>query len=49
MSEAEGDKRDVHIGYFTDETDAGLAYNKSALKHFGAFARLNDVNWLFAD
>lgn len=32
-----------HLGVFTDECDAAKAYNVAAMKHFGRFARLNEV------
>ncbi len=32
-----------HIGYFANEKDAALAYNKVALRLFGNFAYLNDI------
>lgn len=36
-------KKVVHIGYFSDEESAAVAYNKAAIKHYGEFARLNTV------
>ena len=33
----------IHLGMFVSEEEAALAYNASALQHFGAFASLNDV------
>lgn len=33
----------IHIGYFSTEEDAGIAYNEHALKLHGEFARLNDI------
>jgi hypothetical protein len=33
----------VHLGYFSVEEDAAKAYNLAAIKHFGNFARLNNV------
>jgi hypothetical protein len=32
-----------YLGYFEDETDAAIAYNKATLAHFGEFALLNTV------
>jgi hypothetical protein len=33
--------RNMHLGYFNDEVDAGRVYDHAARSHFGAFARLN--------
>ncbi|WP_161594461.1 HNH endonuclease [Pantoea agglomerans] len=33
-----------HLGYFSSIEDAAMAYNNAAIKHFGEFARLNEVN-----
>ena len=32
-----------YLGYFENETDAAIAYNKAALEYFGKFALLNTV------
>lgn len=33
--------KDIHLGYFKDETEAGKTYDEAALKYFGEFSRLN--------
>ena len=37
------DYRKNHIGYFYTKQEAALAYNNSALKNYGRFARLNII------
>ncbi len=34
----------ISLGYFDDEIEAGRAYNTAAIKYFGEFAKLNEVN-----
>lgn len=36
-------RRRIHLGCFTSEEDAARAYNVSALRLFGEYARLNEV------
>jgi len=36
-------KKNFHIGYFTAEQEAALAYNKKAIELFGKFAYLNII------
>ena len=38
------DKQFKHIGVYTTQEEAALAYNTAALLHFGEFARLNQIN-----
>lgn len=33
-----------HVGYFSDERLAAIAYNKAAIKAFGKFALINDIH-----
>lgn len=40
------DRKVLYIGFFTREEDAARAYNEMALKHFGEFAKLNNVEQL---
>ncbi len=35
--------KNKHLGYYANEKEAAMAYNKVALKLFGNFAYLNDV------
>jgi hypothetical protein len=35
--------RSVALGYFANEADGARAYNAAALKYFGEFARLNEI------
>jgi hypothetical protein len=33
----------IHLGYFTIKEDAARAYNEAAIKYYGEFARLNEI------
>ena len=35
--------KQVHLGYYTTPEEAALAYNKGAIKYFGKFAKLNEI------
>jgi 3'-phosphoadenosine 5'-phosphosulfate sulfotransferase len=39
------DGKSKHLGYFENEEDAGLAYNKKAIELFGAYAKLNPIEY----
>ena len=34
----------TNLGFYTDEKEAAQAFNKSAIEHYGEFARLNDFS-----
>ena len=37
----------IHLGYYKNEDEAGLAYNSKAIEFFGEFANLNKIQPLF--
>lgn len=36
-------QKTIYLGYFLDENKAALKYNEAALKYFGNFAKLNQI------
>lgn len=36
-------KKHIHLGYFNDEIEAARAYNYAAIRLYGEFARLNQI------
>lgn len=36
--------KQIHLGYFEDQTEAALVYNAAALHHFQEFAYLNQID-----
>jgi hypothetical protein len=36
-------RKQIHLGHFTDKDDAARAYNRAAEEHFGEFALLNTI------
>lgn len=40
------DGKQIYLGLYSTEIDAGIAYNHAAVEYYGEFARLNDIpNW----
>lgn len=44
----QANKKKMHVGYYTCLVEAAKAYNAAAKKHFGEFARLNDIDEIAA-
>lgn len=38
------DGKRLHLGYYNTPEEAGREYNNAAIKYFGEFARLNEIN-----
>lgn len=43
VARVKADKKEYHLGYFKDENEAAIAYNKKAIELFGEFANLNVI------
>ena len=44
MSKIKINEKQTHLGYFTNEKEAGRKYNEAALEHFGEHALLNEIS-----